>query len=109
MNSQGLYTVTDMYPFHRQARMVRILLLSQVLITDGFRSAQHLDYGFPCLTLPLAFRIWFSRSSDKVGFPHSWMFSPDNILYVSWRWAYGIGSMYSLLVLFLIVVFGRET
>ena len=33
----------------------------------------------------------------------------DSGTYFSWRWTYGIGSMYSGFVLFLIVCFGRET
>jgi len=70
----GLYFVTDMYPFHRQARKLNIW-------TMGFIISPFLS--------PFAFGFLIARAS--------------------WRWSYGIGSMYSALVLFLIVFFGRET
>ncbi|KAF8480331.1 major facilitator superfamily domain-containing protein [Russula ochroleuca] len=70
----GLYVVTDMYPFHRQARKLNIW-------TMGFIISPFLS--------PFAFGFLVARAS--------------------WRWAYGIGSMYSLCVLFLIAFFGRET
>ncbi|KAH9991576.1 MFS general substrate transporter [Russula vinacea] len=70
----GLYVVTDMYPFHRQARKLNIW-------TMGFIISPFLS--------PFAFGFLVARAS--------------------WRWAYGIGSMYSLFVLFLIAFFGRET
>ena len=34
---------------------------------------------------------------------------PDDRAYISWRWSYGIASIFSALVLFLIAFFGRET
>ncbi|KAI9444209.1 MFS general substrate transporter [Lactarius indigo] len=70
----GLYVVTDMYPFHRQARKLNIW-------TMGFVISPFLS--------PFAFGFLVARAS--------------------WRWTYGIGSMYGALVLFLIVFFGRET
>ncbi|KAH9039516.1 MFS general substrate transporter [Lactarius pseudohatsudake] len=70
----GLYVVTDMYPFHRQARKLNIW-------TMGFVISPFLS--------PFAFGFLVARAS--------------------WRWTYGVGSMYGALVLFLIVFFGRET
>ncbi|KAI0305254.1 major facilitator superfamily domain-containing protein [Multifurca ochricompacta] len=70
----GLYVVTDMYPFHRQARKLNIW-------TMGFLISPFLS--------PFAFGFLVARAS--------------------WRWTYGIGSMYGAFVLFLIVFFGRET
>lgn len=70
----GLYVVTDMYPFHRQARKLNIW-------TMGFIISPFLS--------PFAFGFLVAKAS--------------------WRWTYGIGSMYGALVLFLIVFFGRET
>ncbi|KAI9458929.1 major facilitator superfamily domain-containing protein [Lactarius psammicola] len=70
----GLYVVTDMYPFHRQARKLNIW-------TMGFIISPFLS--------PFAFGFLVARAS--------------------WRWTYGIGSMYGALVLFLIAFFGRET
>lgn len=70
----GLYVVTDMYPFHLQARKLNIW-------TMGFISSPFLS--------PFAFGFLVARES--------------------WRWAYGIGCMYSAVVVVLIVLFGRET
>ncbi|KAI0284708.1 MFS general substrate transporter, partial [Russula aff. rugulosa BPL654] len=70
----GLYVVTDMYPFHRQARMLNVWAM-------GFIISPFLS--------PFAFGFLVARTS--------------------WRWAYGIGSMYGLSVLSLIIFFGRET
>ncbi|KAF8500308.1 MFS general substrate transporter [Russula emetica] len=70
----GLYIVTDMYPFHRQARMINVWTMG--IIISPFLS-------------PFAFGFLVARTS--------------------WRWAYGIGSMYGLSVLSLIVFFARET
>ncbi|KAI0252929.1 major facilitator superfamily domain-containing protein, partial [Lactifluus subvellereus] len=70
----GLYVVTDMYPFHRQARKLNIW-------TMGFLISPFLS--------PFAFGFLVARAS--------------------WRWTYGIGSMYGALVLFLIAFLGRET
>jgi len=70
----GLYVVTDMYPFHRQARKLNVW-------TMGFILSPFIS--------PFAFGFLNARAS--------------------WRWSYGIGSMYGAFVLFLIVFFGRET
>ncbi|KAF8156654.1 MFS general substrate transporter [Crassisporium funariophilum] len=70
----GLYIVTDLYPFHLQARKLNIW-------TMGFIISPFLS--------PFAFGFLVARTS--------------------WRWAYGIGSMYSLLVVLLIVFFMEET
>ncbi|KAI0000632.1 MFS general substrate transporter [Russula compacta] len=70
----GLYIVTDMYPFHRQARKLNIWTMGYIIS--------------PFLS-PFAFGFLVARAS--------------------WRWAYGIGSMYGAFVLILIVLFGRET
>ncbi|KIM42243.1 hypothetical protein M413DRAFT_444680 [Hebeloma cylindrosporum] len=70
----GLYVVTDLYPFHHQARKLNIW-------TMGFIISPFLS--------PFAFGFLVARTS--------------------WRWAYGIGSMYSLVVVLLIVFFMEET
>ncbi|KAF5380010.1 hypothetical protein D9615_006164 [Tricholomella constricta] len=70
----GLYVVTDMYPFHLQARKLNVW-------TMGFIISPFLS--------PFAFGFLVARTS--------------------WRWAYGIGSMYSAIVVFLIVFFMEET
>ncbi|KAH9974780.1 MFS general substrate transporter [Lactifluus volemus] len=72
--AMGLYVVTDMYPFHRQAQKLNIW-------TMGFLMSPFIS--------PFAFGFLVARAS--------------------WRWAYGIGSMYGAFVLILIVFFGRET
>ncbi|VDC07467.1 unnamed protein product [Peniophora sp. CBMAI 1063] len=70
----GLAVITDMYPFHLQARMLNIW-------TMGFLMSPFLS-------------------------PFLFSFLVEN---ASWRWAYGIGSIYGVIVLALIAVFGRET
>ncbi|KAL1661633.1 major facilitator superfamily domain-containing protein [Schizophyllum commune] len=70
----GLYVVTDLYPFHLQARMLNIW-------TMGFIISPFLS--------PFAFGFLVARAS--------------------WRWAYGIGAMYSAVVVVLILLFMEET
>jgi len=70
----GLYIVSDLYPFHLQARKLNIW-------TMGFLVSPFLS--------PFAFGFLVARTT--------------------WRWAYGIGSMYSAIVLLLIVFFMEET
>ncbi|KAG1778135.1 major facilitator superfamily domain-containing protein [Suillus placidus] len=75
---QGLYIVTDIFPFHLQARKLNIW-------TFGFIMHVHVS---PFLS-PFAFGFLVAR--------------------VSWRWAYGIGSLYSAVVVLLIGLFMEET
>ncbi|KAJ7201676.1 MFS general substrate transporter [Mycena pura] len=70
----GLYIVTDLYPFHMQARMLNFW-------TMGFIISPFLS--------PFAFGFLVARTT--------------------WRWAYGIGSMYGAVVVLLIVFFMEET
>ncbi|KAG2059928.1 hypothetical protein BDR06DRAFT_979677 [Suillus hirtellus] len=72
--SKGLYVVTDISPFHLQARKLNIW-------TSGFVISPYLS--------PFVFGFLVAR--------------------VSWRWAYAIGSIYSVIVLLLIVFFMEET
>ncbi|KAJ7636997.1 major facilitator superfamily domain-containing protein [Roridomyces roridus] len=70
----GLYVVTDLYPFHLQARMLNFW-------TMGFIVSPFIS--------PFAFGFLVARTS--------------------WRWAYGIGSMYGAIVVLLIALFMEET
>ncbi|KDQ60320.1 hypothetical protein JAAARDRAFT_174380 [Jaapia argillacea MUCL 33604] len=70
----GLYIITDMYPFHLQARKLN-------LWTMGFIISPFLS--------PFAFGFFVARAS--------------------WRWSYGVASMYGAFVVFLITFFGEET
>ncbi|KAJ7735909.1 major facilitator superfamily domain-containing protein [Mycena metata] len=70
----GLYVVTDLYPFHLQARMLNFW-------TMGFIISPFLS--------PFAFGFLVARTT--------------------WRWAYGIGSIYGAIVVVLIVLFMEET
>jgi len=70
----GLYVVTDLYPFHLQARMLNFW-------TMGFIVSPFIS--------PFLFGFLVARTS--------------------WRWAYGIGSMYGAIVVILIVLFMEET
>jgi hypothetical protein len=66
---QGLYVVTDMYPFHRQARKVDESLHSQLLEIYASYLAEYLDHGLPHFTFHLAFRIRFPGCAGKVSLP----------------------------------------
>ncbi|KAF5351077.1 hypothetical protein D9756_008452 [Leucocoprinus leucothites] len=70
----GLYVVTDLYPFHLQARKLN-------LWTMGFIVSPFIS--------PFLFGFLVARTT--------------------WRWAYGIGSLYGLFVVLIIVFFGEET
>ncbi|KAF9563346.1 MFS general substrate transporter [Agrocybe pediades] len=70
----GLYTITDLFPFHLQARKINFWTMACIL-------SPHLS--------PLVFGFLIARAS--------------------WRWAYGIGCMYSLGVLLLIIFFLDES
>ncbi|PAV19715.1 MFS general substrate transporter [Pyrrhoderma noxium] len=70
----GLFVVSDMYPFHMQARQLNIW-------TMGFIISPFLS--------PFAFGFLVARAS--------------------WRWAYGIATIYSAIVVFLIAFFMEET
>ncbi|TCD68168.1 hypothetical protein EIP91_011446 [Steccherinum ochraceum] len=78
----GLYLVTDLYPFHLQARKADELYVLQLNIwTMGFILSPFLS--------PFLFGFLIARAS--------------------WRWAYGIGSIYSAIVVAFIVLLGEET
>lgn len=70
----GLYVVTDLFPFHLQARKLN-------LWTFGFILSPFLS--------PFAFGFLVARTT--------------------WRWAYGIGAIYNLIVVILIALFMEET
>ncbi|CDO73900.1 hypothetical protein BN946_scf185016.g57 [Trametes cinnabarina] len=70
----GLYIVTDLFPFHLQARKLNIW-------TMGFIISPFL-------------------SPFMMGFI---------VARISWRWTYGIGTMYGGIVVGLIALFGEET
>ncbi|KAF9445589.1 MFS general substrate transporter [Macrolepiota fuliginosa MF-IS2] len=70
----GLYVVTDLFPFHLQARKLNIW-------TMGFIISPFLS--------PFAFGFLVARTT--------------------WRWAYGIGCLYGLVVVLIVIFFGEET
>ncbi|CAA7268523.1 unnamed protein product [Cyclocybe aegerita] len=70
----GLYVVTDLYPFHLQARKLNIW-------TMGFIVSPFLS--------PFAFGFLVARAD--------------------WRWSYGIGTLYSVFVVLLIMFCMEET
>jgi hypothetical protein len=55
---------------------------------------------------PFAFGFLVARARSVSPFLDAFLVI---VTHVSWRWAYGIGSMYGALVLLLIAFFGRET
>ncbi|KAJ3516042.1 hypothetical protein NLJ89_g1381 [Agrocybe chaxingu] len=70
----GLYVVTDLFPFHLQARKLNIW-------TMGFIVSPFLS--------PFAFGFLVARAD--------------------WRWSYGIGTLYSVVVVLLIMFYMEET
>ncbi|EPS95319.1 hypothetical protein FOMPIDRAFT_1032972 [Fomitopsis schrenkii] len=70
----GLYVVTDIFPFHLQARKLNVW-------TMGFIISPFVS--------PFLFGFLVARAS--------------------WRWTYGIGSIYGAIVVFFIVFFAEET
>ncbi|KIJ24612.1 hypothetical protein M422DRAFT_194494 [Sphaerobolus stellatus SS14] len=70
----GLYVVTDLFPFHLQARKLN-------LWTFGFILSPFLS--------PFAFGFLVARTT--------------------WRWAYGIGTIFNAMILVLIALFMEET
>ncbi|KLO09107.1 MFS general substrate transporter [Schizopora paradoxa] len=70
----GLFVVTDMYPFHLQARQLNVW-------TMGFIISPFIS--------PFAFGFLVARAS--------------------WRWAYGIATIYNAIVVALIALFMEET
>lgn len=57
---------------------------------------------------PFVFGFLVARAKFVVSFPANGSVILTT-LYGSWRWTYGIGSMYGLFVVLLITFFGRET
>lgn len=64
---QGLYVVTDIYPFHLQARKVGELISHIRSLFMWFNLAQLLDNGLPYITIHIALRIWIPCCSIQVG------------------------------------------
>ena len=65
--------------------------------------------GFMFAPFLSPFTLGFLVARAKSAFPFPGFRSSNNGLYVSWRWTYGIASMYSLFVIFAIAFLGRET
>jgi hypothetical protein len=68
-----------------------------------------MDDGLHRLAILIALRIWFPRSSNHVCLTLAYARPGADLAYSSWRWAYGIGCMYSLIVVMLIALFMEET
>ncbi|KAL0060322.1 hypothetical protein AAF712_012888 [Marasmius tenuissimus] len=89
----GLYIISDMYPFHLQAKMV---CPTVGIWTMGFIMAVFLSpFGEDTQHSPI------SKPDKKIAFGFL-------VAHNSWRWAYGIGSMYGGVVCVLIA-FCTET
>jgi hypothetical protein len=58
---------------------------------------------------PFAFGFLVARAKSVISFLASGSVLLTTLFYVSWRWTYGVGSMYGLFVVLLIAFFGRET
>ncbi|KAG1894641.1 MFS general substrate transporter [Suillus fuscotomentosus] len=88
----GLYVVTDIFPFHLQARKLNIW-------TSGFVMSENESFSIWEKHFSLSHRSPF-LSPFVFGFL---------VARASWRWAYAIGSIYNAIVLVLIAFFMEET
>lgn len=73
--------------------------------------AQHLDHGIHHLAFPFSLRIRLLRCSCGVRTTShlaSWSIVEPLTMY-SWRWSYGVASIYGAIVLSLIILFMEET
>jgi hypothetical protein len=61
---QGLYVVTDMYPFHLQARKVGLLVSADTVIYAFLAyKVEHMDDGLHRFAIFIALCVWFSCGS----------------------------------------------
>jgi hypothetical protein len=106
---QGLYVVTDIYPFHLQARKVDPISQIRRLLTFLACLVEHMDDGQPRIAIFIALRVWFSCSSNYVRWTFAYTCNWADLTYSSWRWAYGIGSLYGFVVVLLVALVMEET
>ena len=66
-----------------------------------------MGFMFAPFLSPLTFGFLVARA--KSAFSFLGFRSSNSGLYVSWRWTYGIASMYSLFVILAIACLGRES
>jgi hypothetical protein len=71
--------------------------------------AEYMDDGQPRVAIFIAVRVWFSCSSNYVRWALAHVCNRADLAHSSWRWAYGIGSLYGLVVVLLITFFMEET
>ena len=72
------------------------------------RVAQPLDDGFHHFALPVSIRIRLPGRQGKVRVLSASLTHILTEMY-SWRWAYGIGTIYGVVVVILIMLFSKET
>ena len=105
----GLYVVTDLYPFHLQARKVRAnTTITKVVASDLKISAQYLGPGLHIVSLYPAVCVGLHGTSGRarttiLKFIHA------SYINLRFRWAYGVGCLYNATVIVLISLFGKET
>ena len=73
------------------------------------RVAQPLDNGFHHFAVPLPLRLRIHGRSHQVSMISLAVIGSILTIYSSWRWTYGIGSIYSAIVVGIIALFGEET
>lgn len=100
--------MTDLFPFHLQARKVRDSAKLKVIWINIAFQVEPLDHGFHRVPVPFPVRVRLLGSTGKVS--RTWASDKASTHPIhSWRWTYGIGCLYSLFVVALIVFFGQET
>ena len=106
---QGLFVVTDMYPFHLQARKLNVWTAGDIVYVLP------LDFATVVLKCSIAVHRSFHRFYSDF-----WLHGQSRCFVRvhrrgrglndgSWRWSYGIGCIYSAVVLTLITLFMEET
>ena len=108
---QGLYVVTDIYPFHLQARKVHRASCADTLTIDAIFNyvAEHMDDGLHRIALFIALCVRLPCGSGKVRPRLRYTNNEIDHTCTSWRWAYGIGCLYGLAIVLLIAFFMEET
>ena len=68
-----------------------------------------MDNGQPRIAIFITVCVWFSCGSNYVRWIIAYACNRADLAYSSWRWGYGIGSLYGLVVVLSIALFMEET
>ena len=104
-----MYVVTDLYPVHLQARKVSDRDYYTFKFSDRERKAEHLDDGVCLVTRGGTVSFGVPSGPSKASTPLYVDCPSAHHPHYSWRWAYGIGSLFNAIVVLLIAFFMDET